>query len=94
MSNKHRTVLYTGITGNIKSRVWQHETKKIKGFTQKYNCIDLIYYEQYDDVNQAIYREKQIKKYSKKKKMNLIQNSNPDFKRLNEIIYSINEEHL
>ena len=72
MSNKNRTVFYVGFTGIIKKRTYQHERGEIDGFTKKYNCKYLVYYEKYKDANVAILREKQVKKFSRKKKIKLI----------------------
>jgi len=75
-------VLYTGITSNLVSRVWQHKTKRIPGFTQKYNCNQLVYYESFRDVGAAIAREKQIKGWRRSKKLNLVESTNPKWKDL------------
>jgi putative endonuclease len=71
LTNKSGT-LYTGVTGNLKRRVWQHKTKEVKGFTQKYNIDRLIYYETFGDVWSAIAREKQIKGWVRRRKLELI----------------------
>jgi len=75
-------VLYTGITSNLVSRVWQHKTKQIPGFTQQYNCDQLVYFETFGDVRGAIAREKQIKGWRRSKKLNLIESMNPRWKDL------------
>ena len=72
MTNKNNTVIYTGVTSDLKKRVFQHKTKVYKGFTSNYNCDKLVYYETFTDINQAIAREKQIKSGSRKKKEMLI----------------------
>ncbi|MDA3912338.1 MAG: GIY-YIG nuclease family protein [Bacteroidales bacterium] len=92
--NENRTTLYTGFTGQIKVRIQQHENKEIVGFSSKYNCTDLVFYEKYDDPNTAIFREKQIKKYSRKKKLMLIEKFNPELKTLNQAIYKVDENYL
>ena len=61
MSNKNNTTLYTGVTNEIERRVSEHKSGLIPGFTKKYNCNKLVYYEVFSDINQAIDREKQIK---------------------------------
>ena len=76
MTNKHNTVLYTGVTNNLKKRIYEHKAKLVDGFTKKYNINKLIYYEIYDDAHNAISREKQIKSGSRQKKINLINNMN------------------
>lgn len=67
MTNKGNTVLYTGITRDLKKRVYQHKEKLVDGFTQKYNITKLVYYEVFEDPENAISREKQIKAGSRKK---------------------------
>jgi putative endonuclease len=61
LTNKYHTILYVGVTSELQSRVWQHKTKAIKGFTQKYNLDKLVYFEIIDDMIAAIQREKQLK---------------------------------
>ena len=83
MTNKYRKVLYIGVTGNLEQRVWQHKTHKIKkSFTDKYNCEYCIYYEEFDYINDAINRETELKKWSRKKKEDLINALNPEWKEL------------
>lgn len=79
MTNKHNTVLYTGVTGDLYARVWRHKTKMIKGFTKKYNADKLVYFESCDDPLAAIAREKQVKAGSRKKKIELIESINPQW---------------
>src|SRR4030043_2020451 len=81
MTNKSGT-LYTGMTNNIKKRVYDHKNKLIPGFTEKYNINRLVYYETFDDVYSAIAREKTIKGWLRKKKIELIQKTNSDWKDL------------
>ncbi len=76
MTNKINTVLYTGVTNNLDRRVYEHKEKIIRGFTSKYNVFKLVYYEYFDDIRNAINREKQIKAGSRKKKIALIEKSN------------------
>ena len=78
MSNTKNTVLYVGMTNDLKRRVEEHKSNSIPGFTQKYCCHKLVYYETYSDVNQAIYREKQIKGWLRSKKDVLINSINPE----------------
>lgn len=68
LSNFSRTTLYCGVTNDLKRRVWEHKNDLVKGFSQKYQIHDLVYYEIFDDPENAIEREKQIKNYSRKKK--------------------------
>lgn len=77
LSNFSRTTLYCGITNDLKRRVWEHKNNLVKGFTQKYQIHDLVYYEIFDDPETAIEREKQIKNYSRLKKERIISSFNP-----------------
>ncbi len=81
MASKTGT-LYIGVTNDMRRRVHEHKSNIIKGFTQKYSCHKLVYFEQYNDVNQAISREKQIKNWARKKKEFLIKKVNPSWKDL------------
>ena len=76
MTNKHNNVLYTGITNDLKRRAYEHKEKLIGGFTKKYNITKLVYYEVFDDPENAILREKQIKAGSRKKEIDLINSMN------------------
>ena len=78
MSNKTRTVLYVGITNDLYRRYAEHKEEKIKGFTQKYKCHDLLYFEEFKDIEDAISREKEIKAWRREKKENLIATRNPE----------------
>lgn len=84
MSNKNNSVLYIGVTSDLVKRVYQHKTKIFGGFTAKYCCNKLIYYESYNSVFSAINREKQLKSGSRKRKDDLVSNFNPDWKDLSE----------
>ena len=79
MTNPSHTVLYTGMTNDIIRRVFEHKNKSFSGFTKNYNVIKLVYCEETDDVNAVIDREKQIKKWRREKKANLINEINPDW---------------
>jgi len=81
-----RTVNYTGVTSDLVGRVWQHKNKIYDGFTKRYNVNRLIYYEYLETAEAAIAREKEIKGWSKEKKMKLIKEFNPYFKDLYEQI--------
>ena len=76
MTNKSRT-LYTGVTDNLERRVYEHKNKLIEGFTKRYNITKLVYYEETNDVQSAIMREKQIKGWLRRKKVALIEAINP-----------------
>lgn len=82
ITNSVNTVLYTGVTGNLSARIYHHKNKSVSSFSSKYNLNKLVYYEIYEDVNLAIAREKQVKAGSRKKKMDLINNFNPQWKDL------------
>ncbi|MCH7641406.1 GIY-YIG nuclease family protein [Patescibacteria group bacterium] len=77
LANKRNTVLYVGLTSNLVRRVREHKKKYIKGFTKKYNVEKLIYYEVFDGPKTAITREKTIKGWVRRKKINLIRGKNP-----------------
>ena len=76
MTNEYNSVLYTGVTNDLKKRVYEHKEKINEGFTSKYNVNKLVYYEHFTDINDAIAREKQIKAGSRKKKILLIESLN------------------
>ena len=82
MTNYTNNVIYTGVTGDIVRRVYEHKHQSIKGFTSKYNVNKLVYFELFDNIKTAISREKQIKSGSRKKKIDLIIKENPHFKDL------------
>jgi putative endonuclease len=84
MANYDQTTLYTGVTNNLLRRVQEHKEKRGGNFTKKYGVEKLVYYECGDDVNQAILREKQIKAGSRQKKLDLINEFNPEWKDLYE----------
>ncbi|MBP7721456.1 MAG: GIY-YIG nuclease family protein [Alphaproteobacteria bacterium] len=88
MTNWTNKILYVGVTSNLEQRVWQHKSKIIEGFTKKYNTDKLVYFEQYEDSENAIKREKQIKNWSRKKKDILVNQMNPDWKDLSQKWYS------
>jgi len=84
MTNKNNTVLYVGVTSNLRRRTYQHKTGYYDGFTKRYNCHKLVYCEKFTDIRQAIKREKQLKAGNRKKKTQLIESINPDWKDLSE----------
>ncbi|MDR4892725.1 MULTISPECIES: GIY-YIG nuclease family protein [unclassified Chryseobacterium] len=84
LTNKNRKVLYTGVTENLHRRLYQHKTKQNRSsFTARYNLEFLIYYEKYDWIHYAIEREKEIKNWSRIKKLELIRTINPNLEFLN-----------
>lgn len=87
MSNSHNTVIYTGVSSDLVNRVWKHKNKiDKKSFTARYNVNKLVYYEEAGDPEYAIKREKQIKAGSRKKKIELIESMNPEWRDLYEDI--------
>jgi putative endonuclease len=75
-------VIYTGVTNNLQRRVWEHKTKLVPGFTKKYNVNRLVWYQEFERVEDAIAREKEIKGWLRKKKVTLIEKSNGTWKDL------------
>ncbi len=84
MTNKSNKVLYIGVTSNLIKRVYQHKIKAYKGFTEKYNCDKLVCFEVFSDINDAISREKQLKKGNRKRKNELVNSMNPTWRDLSE----------
>lgn len=82
MTNRYHTVFYTGMTGKGLFRIQEHIEKKNPGFTKKYNINKLVYLQRFTEVTEAIAREKQLKKWSRKKKVWLIEKYNPHWKDL------------
>lgn len=83
ITNKSKT-LYTGVSNNLTRRVYEHKHKLVKGFTKKYNIDKLVYFEVFNNVDDAIRREKQIKGWLRKKKITLIESINPQWKDLSD----------
>ncbi len=79
MTNKNNRVLYTGITNDLKKRVYEHREKYVNGFTKKYNVSKLVYYEIFEDPENAILGEKKIKAGSRQKKIDLINSMNKEW---------------
>ena len=82
LSNKPNATLYTGVTSDLPKRVWEHKHKVVKGFSEKYNLTKLVYFELYEDMREAILREKQLKAGSRHSKIELIESSNPNWEDL------------
>ena len=72
MANKHNNVLYIGVTNNLIRRVYEHKKNLIEGFTKKYNCHKLVWFQQTNDVTAAITQEKRMKKWKREYKENVI----------------------
>ena len=82
MSNHKNGTLYIGVTSNLPARVFEHKSELIEGFTKKYHLHNLVYYEVYEDVRSSITREKQLKKWKRNWKINLIKKMNPQWRDL------------
>jgi putative endonuclease len=85
-TNKNNRVLYTGITDDLKRRVYEHKEKFVDGFTKKYNVSKLVYYEIFEEPENAILRDKKIKAGSRQKKIDLIHSMNKEWRDLYEEI--------
>lgn len=77
LTNKNNSVLYIGVTSNLLKRVYEHKTKTYEGFSKKYNCDKLVYFEAFQSMNEAIAREKQLKAGNRQRKEKLINQDNP-----------------
>ncbi len=86
LTNFEETTFYIGVTSNLQKRIWEHKNKIVEGFTEKYNLDRLVYYEQTEDVETALNREKQLKRWHRRWKINLIKEFNPEMKDLFESI--------
>jgi putative endonuclease len=82
MANERNGTLYTGVTSDLIKRVYEHKHAGIDSFAKRYDCKKLVYYEQYENMMDAIEREKQIKGGSREKKLALIESKNPDWEDL------------
>ncbi len=82
MANKKNGTIYVGVTSDLIARVYQHKNAETPGFTTRYACKNLVYYEQHEDMVETIAREKQLKAGSRKKKIALIELMNPDWQDL------------
>jgi putative endonuclease len=71
--------LYIGVTNDLIRRVFEHKSKFVRGFTKQYDVVKLVYYEQYDDIENAIQREKRLKKWNRQWKIRLIEEKNPNW---------------
>ena len=87
ISNWNNKVIYTGMTNDLETRIYEHKNKIFEGFSKKYNLDKLVFYEYTNDVNAAIAREKEIKKWRREKKNKLIESVNPEWKDLAEEIF-------
>ena len=86
LTNKTRRVLYIGVTSNLPKRIFEHKNKLAEGFTKKYNIDKLVYFEQTEDINSALHREKQLKKWKRIWKIELIDKFNPEWENLSDTL--------
>ena len=84
MTNDNNNVLYVGVTNDLLRRVDEHRKRKVKGFTEKYNVMKLVYFEETEDANEALAREKQIINWRREKKNGLVEQMNPNWEDLGE----------
>ena len=82
LASKKKGTLYIGVTSNIVQRIWQHKNNVVKGFTEKYKVHTLVYYELHEEMESAITREKQMKKWKRDWKIKLIEKENPQWRDL------------
>ena len=78
MGSDNGNAIYIGVTNNLDRRVWEHKEGRIEGFTKRYRCHKLLYFEEFADIRYAIAREKQLKRWGRDKKESLIASINPD----------------
>jgi putative endonuclease len=86
LASKRNGTLYVGVTSDLLKRVWEHKNKLVKGFTEKYGVDKLVFYEAHTDAENAILREKQIKKWNRAWKLRLIEEKNPQWNDLFDVI--------
>ena len=88
LASKRNGTIYIGVTNNLKKRIYEHREGLIGGFTKKYNVKILVYFESVSDINSALIREKQLKKWERKWKLELIEKKNPEWKDLYEEFFA------
>jgi len=84
LASKKNSVLYIGVTNDLERRLKEHKNKTVKGFTSRYNVDKLVYFEKFSDINEAIKREKRLKKWNRQWKIDLIEKENAEWKDLAE----------
>jgi putative endonuclease len=89
LTNWNNKVMYIGMTNNLKRRMYEHKNKLVEGFTKQYNISKLVYFEETEDVHAAISREKEIKKWRREKKNNLVISMNPEWQDLSAEAFTI-----
>ena len=82
ITNRHNTTLYIGVTSNLMQRIYQHKNKLVQGFSARYNLNKLVYFEQFEDMDNAIIREKRLKLWKRDWKNRLINEINPSWRDL------------
>lgn len=82
LASQRNGTLYIGVTNDLKRRIWEHKHDLVKGFTREYGVHILLYFEQSEDIEQAILREKKLKRWKRKWKLELIEKQNPNWKDL------------
>lgn len=86
LASKRNGTLYVGVTSDLTKRVWEHKNDVVEGFTKEHGVKTLVYYEGHKDVEQAIRREKRLKRWDRKWKLELIEKDNPDWNDLYETV--------
>ena len=86
LTNWNNKVMYVGVTNDLKKRLYEHKKKLVNGFTEKYNVHKLVYFEETQDIHVAIAREKEIKKWRREKKNQIVTLENPDWQDLSEAL--------
>ena len=86
LTSKRNGTLYIGVTSNLPQRIYQHKNQQVDGFSEKYNVKQLVYFEQHDNAEGAITREKQLKKWNRAWKLKLIEENNPEWQDLYDLI--------
>jgi len=87
LASKRNGTLYIGVTNNLERRMWEHKSGTVKGFTEKYGVYVLVYYEWFTNIEEAIKREKRLKKWNRAWKVKLIENRNPQWIDLSSVGY-------
>lgn len=82
LANKRNGTLYIGVTSDLRKRIWEHQNDLVEGFTKRYGVHRLVYYELHEEIAKAIRREKQVKKWNRAWKLELIEKQNPDWRDL------------
>ena len=92
LASKRNGTLYVGVTNDLQRRLYEHKNNLVEGFTSRYNVHKLVYYEEVDDIQTALQREKQFKRWTRKWKIELIEKENPDWHDLANDWFSVEQE--